>query len=100
MSRGGRRHISDALRRVLSSFLSFVNSEMVQVAEIHPHGRKGPIYPVQSMHLRALKYSTLYKKHIFQCIGKMICVEFQRYHLKFHTKYLTPTLKDVLFLEK
>ena len=32
------------------------------------------------------------KIHIFQCIGKIICVEFQRYPLKFHTKHLKPGL--------
>ena len=28
-------------------------------------------------------------------MGKIFCVEFQRVPLKFHTKYLTHTLKDV-----
>ena len=49
------------------------------------------------LNLRALKISTLYKNHIFQCMGKIFCVEFQRVPLKFHTKYLTHTLKDVDF---
>ena len=44
------------------------------------------------INVRALELSTLYKNHIFQCMGKIFCVEFQRYHLKFHTKYLTLTL--------
>ena len=35
--------------------------------------------------------------HIFQYMGKIICVEFQRYHLKFHTKCLT--LKDTIFIQ-
>ena len=38
--------------------------------------------------LRRLKFSTLHK-YIFQCMGKIFCVEFQRYPLKFPTKYLT-----------
>ena len=43
---------------------------------------------------RVLKFSTLYKDCcIFQCMGQIFCVEFQRYPLKFHTKYLTHTLK-------
>ena len=46
------------------------------------------------LNLRALKISMLYKSHIFQCMGKIFCVEFQRVPLKFHTKYLTHTLKD------
>ena len=37
----------------------------------------------------------LYKNHIFQCMGKIFCVEFQRCPLKFRTKYLPYTLKDV-----
>ena len=50
------------------------------------------------LNLRALKMSMLYKNHIFQCMGKIFCVEFQRVPLKFHTKYLTHTLKDVDFI--
>ena len=45
---------------------------------------------------RALKFSYVNKIHIFQCMGKIFCVEFQRYPLKFHTKYLTHTLKDMI----
>ena len=48
---------------------------------------------------RALKMSTLYKNHIFQCMGKIFCVEFQRVPLKFHTKYLAHTLKYVWFIQ-
>ena len=43
--------------------------------------------------LRALKISILYKNNIFQCMGKVFCVEFQRVPLKFHTKYLTHTFQ-------
>ena len=50
------------------------------------------------LNLRALKISKLHKNHIFQCMGKIFCVEFQRVPLKFHTKYLTHTLKDVNFI--
>ena len=53
----------------------------------------------QLLNLRALKSSPLNKIHIFQCMGKMFCVEFQRYPLKFHTKYLTHTLKNVDFIQ-
>ena len=49
--------------------------------------------------LRALRISMLYKSHIFQCMGKIFCVEFQRVPLKFHTKYLTHTLKDKSFMK-
>ena len=47
------------------------------------------------VNLRACKFSSLHTNRIFQCMGKIFCVEFQRYPLKFHTKYLTHTLKDV-----
>ena len=40
------------------------------------------------LNLRALKFSTVNEIHIFQCMGKIFCVEFQRYPLKLHTKYL------------
>ena len=46
------------------------------------------------LNLRSLKISMLYKDHIFQCMSMIFCVEFQRVPLKFHTKYLTHTLKD------
>ena len=47
---------------------------------------------------RALKFSPANKIYIFQCMGKIFCVEFQRYPLKFHTKYLAHTLKDMIFI--
>ena len=50
------------------------------------------------LNVRALKISMLYKKQIFQCMGKIFCVEFQRFPSKFHTKYVTHTLKDVDFI--
>ena len=52
------------------------------------------------LNVRSLKISTLYKTCIFKCMGKIFCMEFQRYPLKFHTKYLTHTLKDVHFMHK
>ena len=63
-----------------------------------PGGRFKNTYELLS--LRALKISHLYKNHNFQCKGKIFCVEFQRYSLKFHTKYLTHTLKDVDFVHR
>ena len=42
---------------------------------------------------RALKFSYVNKIHIFQCMGKIFCVEFQRYPLKFHTKYKYPYIE-------
>ena len=50
------------------------------------------------LNLRALKFSPMNKIHIFQCMGKIFCVEFQRYSLKFHTKCLSHTLKDMTII--
>ena len=61
-----------------------------------PGGRFKNTYEL--LNLRALKISKLHKNHIFQCMGKIFCVEFQRVPLKFHTKYRTHTLKDVDFI--
>ena len=47
----------------------------------------------------ALKSSLLNKLHIFQYMGKIFYVEFQRYPLKFHIKHLTHTLKNMIFLQ-
>ena len=61
-----------------------------------PVGRFKNTYELSN--LRALKISTLYKNRIFQCMGKIFCLEFQRFPLKFHSKYLAHTLKDVVFI--
>ena len=45
------------------------------------------------LNLTALKFSPVNKIHIFQCMSKIFCMEFQRYPLKFHTKCLTHTSK-------
>ena len=62
-----------------------------------PGGRFKNTYEL--LNLRALKYSHVNKIHIFQCVGEIFCVEFQRYPLKFHTKYLTHSLKDIIFMQ-
>ena len=49
--------------------------------------------------LGALKFSSVYKIYIFQSMGRIFCVEFQRVLLKFHAKYLTHSLKDMIFIE-
>ena len=46
------------------------------------------------------KSSVLFKNNIFQSLGEIFCVEFQRYLLKFHTKYLTHTWKDMYFIHR
>ena len=62
-----------------------------------PGGRFNNAYELLT--LRALKISMFHKRFIFQCMGKIFCAEFQRYPLKFHTKYLTHTLKDMNFIQ-
>ena len=51
------------------------------------------------LNLSALNFSPVNKVHIFQCMGKIFCVEFQWYPLKCHTKYLTHTLKYMIFIQ-
>ena len=48
--------------------------------------------------LRAYKFSPVDKIHIFQCMGMIFCVEFQRVPLKFHTKYLIFIHWNIIFL--
>ena len=62
-----------------------------------PVGRFKNTYEL--LNLRALKI-LMYKNHLFQCMGKIFCEEFQRYPLKFHTKYLTHTLKEMIFVRQ
>ena len=57
-------------------------------------------FQLNLLNRRILKIATLYKNCIFQCMSKIFCVEFQRFPLKFHTKYLTHTLIDMYFVEK
>ena len=45
--------------------------------------------------LRAPEFPIIYNNPIFQCMGKIFCVEFHRISLEFHTKYVTHTLKIV-----
>ena len=62
-----------------------------------PGGRFKKVYEL--LNLRALKFLPVNKMHIFQCMDKIFCVEFQREPLKFHTKYLSHTLKDAIFIQ-
>ena len=72
---------------------------MIMQLQLNPYTARGHLKNVyELLPLRALKISMFHKKIIFQCMGKIFCVEFQRYPLKFHTKYLTHTLKDVYFI--
>ena len=62
------------------------------------HDRSGGRFKntYELLNLRTLKFSYVNKINIVQCMGKIFCVEFQRYPLKFPTKYLTHTLKDMI----
>ena len=51
-------------------------------------GRFKKVYEL--LNLGALKFSTLY---IFQCMGKIFCVEFRRVPLEFHTKIFYPYIE-------
>ena len=64
--------------------------------EVRGHFKKAH----ELLNLRVLKISILHKNPIFQRMNKIFCVEFQRVPLKFHTKYLTHTLKDTDFIHK
>ena len=44
-----------------------------------------------------LKCSLPNKIHIFQCMDKIFCVEFQTVPMKFHAKYIMHTLKNMIF---
>ena len=50
------------------------------------------------LNLRAFKFSPLNKIYHFQCMGKIFCVEFQRYPLKFHTQNILPLHWKIWFL--
>ena len=74
-----------------------IKSKTAAISRGSPGGRFKNTYEL--LNQRALKFSYVNKIHIFQCMGKIFCVEFQRYPLKFHTKYLTHTLKDMIFMQ-
>ena len=48
------------------------------------------------LNLRALTFLPVNKIYISQCMSKVFCVELQRWTLKFHTKYLRHTMKDMI----
>ena len=87
------RDFVESVCHYMCNILTFSDS---LVNSLKPGGRFKNTYEL--LNLRALKISKLHKNHIFQCMGKIFCVEFQRVPLKFHTKYLTHTLKDVDFI--
>ena len=52
------------------------------------------------VNLKTLEFSPVNQIHIFQCMDKIFCVEFQRAPLKFHTQYFAHTLQDTIFILK
>ena len=68
------------------------NTLKISLPDVQPGGRFKNAYEL--LNLRALKISMLYKIHIFQYMGKIFCVEFQRVPLKFHIS------KDVDFIHR
>ena len=51
------------------------------------------------VNLGARQFIFINKLRIFQCMGKIFCVEFQWGPLRFHKKYLTHTLKKTIFIQ-
>ena len=47
------------------------------------------------LNLRGLKNSTFYKNHIFECMGKIFCGEFQMCPLHFYTGNICPVTDDI-----
>ena len=82
-------------------FMSFLHTDMPEIIEILPRIRPGGRFKntYELLNLRALKFSYVNIIHIFQYMGKIFWVEFQRYPLKFHIRYLTHTLKDMIFMQ-
>ena len=56
-------------------------------------------YLRELLNLRVLKFSPVNEINIFQCMGKIFCVGFQRVALELHLKYLTHTLKDGILMQ-
>ena len=81
--------------------IRFLKLEIFGTADCRmcPSWGGGSKWLYQLENVGALESSLFSKLHIFQCVGKIFCMEFQRYPLKFHTIYLTHTLKDTIFIQ-
>ena len=60
---------------------------------LHTRGCFKNVYEL--INVRAHKFSILNNNFLFQSMGKIFCVEFQKFPLKFHAKYVTHAWKDV-----
>ena len=83
---------------VVIFYIKWINTgSTARIRATYPTGAGGRFK--NTYELRALTFSPVNKIHFFQCMDKIFCVEFQRVPLKFHTKYLTLTLKDMTFIQ-
>ena len=73
--------------------------KMASYIESGPRGHFKNTYELFNLRVRALEFSPVEKIYIFQCMGKIFCVEFQRYPLKFHIKHLIHALKYMIFIQ-
>ena len=87
-------------RQVPHTMPSFITRSVWQGDEFPSGPRVRFTNSYELLNLRAHTFSLVNKTYIFQCMGKIFCVEFQRYPLKFHIKCLTHTLKDVIFIQQ
>ena len=80
------------LQPIISPYVSFL-----------AHGTWGGGGRLKNTHellnISAQEISLMNNFHIFQWMGKIFCVEFQRYPLKFHTKYLIHTFYGMIFMK-
>ena len=83
----------------LSDYINIVTADVLALL-LNEASRGGHFKNTYELvNLGAHEISFTNKLHIFQCMGKIFCVEFQRKSLKFHTKYLTHTLKEKIFIQ-
>ena len=76
----------------------WTGSSLVQVMAHHLYGTRGHFKNTyELLNVRALKFSTVNKINIFQCMGKIFCVEFQRYPLN-STQNILPIHWKIWFL--
>ena len=88
--RSGDKPLSESMMVTLLTHICVTRPQGVNPYHVGPWG------PFQKC-LRGLKFSSLDEIHIFQ--WKIFCMEFQSVPLKFHTKYLIRTLRDMIFIQ-
>ena len=83
-----------------SSFVVFLVAVLNKLLNKHSNYRWFGTLWCSCDALAMVHISMLYKNHMYQGMDKIFCVEFQRVPLKFHTKYLAHTLKDMDFIHR